>query len=219
MASINRASFAMDHFNDRYFFRPLRAGVELAPSPLRAGLANTIQTLAQPRIFVNDLLQGKVLAAGQDLARFTINLTLGIAGLVDTASWLGLPEHDEDFGQTLCLAGIPFGPYVYFPVLGPSSASEAVSITLDAALAPLDVLLPVFATRSGRARQLAAIRSAHTSLESHTLDLYDFERVAYRQNRMRQVQDQPLSLDGEALQDKAVRAYGTCGYRRPPVTP
>jgi ABC-type transporter lipoprotein component MlaA len=115
-----------------------------------------------------------------------------------------------------CRWGIPFGPYVYFPVLGPSSAAEAVSVTLDLALAPADLLLPQLAIQSSRRNQLWAIRAAHAE-QGGGVDLYTFERIAYRQDRLRQVRDEPAFVPPTAAELENPRAYGTCGYTRPPA--
>ena len=97
------------------------------PKPLQASISNFFANLGEPWTAINQLLQGRVKMACSDAGRFLVNSTLGVAGLFDVAASMGLPRHQEDFGQTLGVWGLPQGPYIVLPMLGPSSGRGLVS--------------------------------------------------------------------------------------------
>jgi phospholipid-binding lipoprotein MlaA len=103
---------------------------------MRNSVTNFFSNLGLPSTIVNQLLQGKPVAAGQDTLRFAMNLTLGIGGLFDPASDANLPRHDEDLGQTLGRWGVPPGPYLTLPLLGPSHLRDVPSIVANRFLEP-----------------------------------------------------------------------------------
>ena len=210
LASINRGSFALDAFTNRAVFGPVARGVDAATSePVRVGIENVFHNLSMPKLLVATLLQGEPVQAGTELARFVLNTTFGGLGWFDVAAGAGLETADEDMGQVLCAWRVPVGPYVYFPVLGPSSAAEAVSSTLDLGLAPIDLLLPSLARRSGRTRLLAEIEAAAQERPAP----YDYQRVAYQKNRLRHAWDEPGFEAPTSAELEAEVAYGTCGYQ------
>jgi len=107
----NRATFAFNDLLDRMVARPAaRAYKRAVPEPVRHSVSNFVANLAYPTVAVNSALQGKLRDAGSDTARFLVNTVLGIGGLFDPASHMGLAAHDEDFGQTLGAWGVPAGP-------------------------------------------------------------------------------------------------------------
>ena len=93
----------------------------ITPDFIEMGVTNFTQNVEDLSIGVNNILQGKIKSGFSDLGRFTINSTIGIAGFLDIASDIGLEKHDEDFGQTLAVWGVPDGPYLVLPGLGPST--------------------------------------------------------------------------------------------------
>ncbi len=93
---------------------------------MRTGVSNFFSNLGYTKVMINDLLQGKVRQFFADTARLVVNTTIGIGGLFDPASQLGLATHDEDFGQTLGKWGVPPGPYMMLPLLGPSTTRDSV---------------------------------------------------------------------------------------------
>ncbi len=213
LAPINQRAFALDGFSHRVAFDPLSRGADaLTSESVRRGLGNVFHNLSTPKLVVSALLQGKLGAAGDELARFAINSPFGLLGLFDVAAGAGLESHDEDMGQVLCVWRVPVGPYVYFPVLGPSSAAEAVSITLDLGLAPADVLLPYLSRHSSRTRLL---RSIEASAPERPVP-YDYQRVAYQKNRLRAARDEPGFEAPSAEELRTETAYGTCGYQGAP---
>jgi len=99
----------------------------VAPAPVETSISNFFSNLGEPWTAINQLLQGRVKMAGSDTGRFLVNSTLGVAGFFDVAASMGLPRHQEDFGQTLGVWGLPQGPYIVLPMLGPSSGRGLVS--------------------------------------------------------------------------------------------
>ncbi|HET8731464.1 MAG TPA: MlaA family lipoprotein [Moraxellaceae bacterium] len=128
----NRRVFRFNDTLDRYALKPVAKGYRaVTPRPLRAGITNFFRNLKMPVVMLNDLLQGKVRAAGQDLSRFVVNSTLGFVGFVDASTVLGIPLNDEDFGQTLGKWGVASGPYVVLPFFGPSTIRDGVGTGVD----------------------------------------------------------------------------------------
>lgn len=123
----NRVMYDINDLGDRYLARPVAQAYEAGtPTIFRIGANNFLENLSYPITIVNDFLQGKVAQGGRDLARFAINSTIGLFGLFDPASAAGLEIHDEDFGQTFAVWGLPQGPYLVVPVFGPYTVSSAV---------------------------------------------------------------------------------------------
>lgn len=129
---VNRATHRFNDAIDRNVLRPVATGYRNhVPQLIRNGIDNVLEHLAFPTTIVNDFLQLKVKDGLIDLGRFTVNSTLGLAGILDPASAFGIPRNDEDFGQTLGRWGVPSGPYLVLPLLGPSTARDAPSIVAD----------------------------------------------------------------------------------------
>src|SRR6202020_473458 len=126
--SWNRGVYKVNDKLDRAIAKPIaRTYVKAVPAPARTGVSNFFANLRTTTVMVNDALQGKFLAAGNDLGRFLLNSTLGVGALLDPASSAGLVKNDEDFGQTLGHWGVHAGPFVELPILGPSDLRDAPS--------------------------------------------------------------------------------------------
>ncbi len=129
---LNRATYAFNDALDRMLARPAaRAYKRAVPAQARKAVSNFLANLSYPTVIVNDALQGKLRDAGSDTLRFLTNTTIGIGGLFDPASHFGLAAHDEDFGQTLGVWGVPAGPYVVLPFVGPSDLRDAPGRVVD----------------------------------------------------------------------------------------
>jgi len=100
---------------------------KVLPAPVQTSVSNAFANLADPWTAMNQLLQGRVKLAASDTGRFVVNSTVGIAGLFDVATPMGMPRHQEDIEQTLGVWGVPQGPYIVLPMLGPSSGRGLVS--------------------------------------------------------------------------------------------
>ena len=125
--SWNRGVYKVNDKLDRAVAKPVaRTYVRAVPKPVRTGVSNFFENLRQPTVMVNDVLQGKFKAAANDLARFVLNLTVGVGGLLDPATQAGLDLNNEDFGQTLGHWGVHPGPFVEIPLLGPSDVRDGL---------------------------------------------------------------------------------------------
>jgi phospholipid-binding lipoprotein MlaA len=133
----NRKMYAFNRGLDKAVIRPVTVGYRTAvPAAARRGASNALDNVDEPLSFFNALLQGKVKAAFRAVDRFVINSTLGVGGLADHATDMGLPKQQEDFGQTLAAWGIGSGPYVMLPFFGPSTLRDSVGLGVDLATDP-----------------------------------------------------------------------------------
>jgi phospholipid-binding lipoprotein MlaA len=210
---VNRATFEFNDGFDQVLLKPVAEGYRFVmPTPARAAVTNFFANLQDPWIAVNQLLQGKPRLAIDDLARFVWNSTIGLLGLIDVASDMGLPKHKEDFGQTMAVWGIDFGPYVVLPILGPSSVRDGIGLIPDA-YAYLPWQIPKWADFSHRVtwqwsltgldlvQTRANLLDATNILEEAALDRYAFVRNAYFQRRRYLIYDgdpPPLPADKES---------------------
>ena len=189
----NRKVFAFNEGVDRYTLKPTaKAYVKVVPKPVRTTVTNFFTNLGYPITIVNQLLQGKLKAAGQDTLRFAMNTTLGIGGLFDPASDANLPRHDEDFGQTLGKWGVPAGPYVMLPLLGPSQLRDVPSHVVNRFLEPFYWYDYGAERWISLGLSLVDMRARLLPLEAtlaRTYDRYGFIRDAFIQRRLYQVFD------------------------------
>ena len=121
---INRLTFEINETLDKVIAKPTANFYSKFPTPIKKGVTNLFDNLEEINTSVNQALQGKPLTALNDFTRFVINSTIGIAGIFDVATAMGLKRHEEDFGQTLAVWGVPAGPYVMLPVLGPHTLRD-----------------------------------------------------------------------------------------------
>lgn len=187
--------------------RPVSEVVKTAiPGPVHDRLRDLNSNVKEPRIFVNNVLQGRFEAAGRTGARFLLNSTFGVGGLFDIASREGLSQQSGDFGQTLFVWGVAEGPYVVRPYLGPSTLRDAVGQTVDMFSNPVGwVLAPQLAVTVGTAGldavdQLGQLKQA----EDASIDFYSFIRSSYYQMRraeLREAVGLPDVVDSPALDD------------------
>ncbi len=134
----NRRLFSVHEAIDGAVLEPVARGYRaITPSPVRSGVTNFLRNLKSPVVLANDLLQGEVGRAGVTVARFGLNTTVGVLGLFDPATGVGLERHDEDFGQTLAVWGVDSGPYLFIPVLGPTNLRDGLGQIVDWAFDPL----------------------------------------------------------------------------------
>ena len=125
---LNRATFAFNQALDGIVFKPVAKAYRVLPSPVKTGVSNSLDNLSNLVTIPNNILQGDFAEAGINTGRFIINTTVGILGIVDVANYLGMPEYKkEDYGQSLAKQGVGPGCYVVLPVLGPSTARDAIA--------------------------------------------------------------------------------------------
>ena len=121
----NRAMYSVNDALDRAALKPVAKAYDaVLPLPVRAGVGNFFGNTGDLWIGINDVMQGKFADAGIDVARLLVNSTLGIFGLFDVASEIGLEKHEEDFGQTMAVWGVPSGPYLFWPLIGPRTVRD-----------------------------------------------------------------------------------------------
>jgi phospholipid-binding lipoprotein MlaA len=121
----NRAVFKFNETMDKAIAKPAaRVYTKVVPRPIRTSLHNVLDNARYPTVVVSQLLQGKLQDTGRDTGRLLVNSIMGLGGLFDVASDLGLERHNEDFGQVLGKWGVPAGPYLMLPVLGPSTMRD-----------------------------------------------------------------------------------------------
>jgi phospholipid-binding lipoprotein MlaA len=189
----NRKVFAVNQAVDRATLKPVAKAYESTlPQWMRNSVTNFFKNLDMPITIANQLLQGKPKQAGQDTLRFAMNTTLGIGGLFDPASDANLPVHDEDFGQTLGRWGVPPGPFLMLPLLGPSHVRDLPSNVFNR------FLQPFYWYNYGNERwislglSLLDKRARLLPLDAtlaRAYDPYAFIRDAYMQRRLYQVWD------------------------------
>jgi phospholipid-binding lipoprotein MlaA len=136
--SLNRPLYNFNTTLDNGLTKRLATGYKkILPSPVRKGVSNFFQNLTTPRSVINNLLQGKPQRGLSEFGRFIFNSTIGVGGLIDVASMSGMEEYREDFGQTAAVWGVPDGPYVMLPLLGPQTLRDAIMLPLDIIADPL----------------------------------------------------------------------------------
>lgn len=190
----NRAVFAFNDGLDRAVLKPVATGYEEAvPVPAKTGVSNFFGNIADVFIGVNNLLQGKVRDGASDFGRFAVNSTIGVLGLIDWASDMGLEKHDEDFGQTFGRWGVGPGAYVMVPVYGPRTARDTVGLAADVSADPVGNMGNVPARNTLLVTRLvserAALLPADKVIEEAALDKYSYIRDAYLQRRRNLIYD------------------------------
>ena len=195
LEGFNRAMYTFNDKLDKYALKPLAKGYRaITPTPVRKSVSNFFSNLHEPMVMLNNLLQGKPGQAASDLGRLLINSTVGIAGLFDVSTKIGLPKHNEDFGQTLAVWGVGDGPYLVLPFFGPSNLRDGVSLPVDWETYPPNHM----EERSTRDKLLlveiidkrAQLLDASDILEQAAgRDPYVFVREASRQRRLNQIYD------------------------------
>tara|TARA_B100002051_G_scaffold44319_1_gene38739 strand:- start:5492 stop:6184 length:693 start_codon:yes stop_codon:yes gene_type:complete len=174
----------------------------ITPDFIEIGVTNFTQNVEDLSIGVNNILQGKIKSGFSDLGRFTINSTIGIAGFLDIASDMGLEKHDEDFGQTLAVWGVPDGPYLVLPGLGPSTMRDTLAMIPDAFLTPLWLIDHDRTSYSLTTIDLIDTRARYLGLESVVIgDEYLFYRDAYLQSRQFEIKDGQIEDDFDDFDD------------------
>lgn len=193
---------------DDYVMKPVAEGYQfVTPSVMDQGVTNFFSNVDDIGVIANDLLQFKLLQTGQDTGRFLVNTTLGLGGFIDVASKLDLQKHNEDLDQTLGAWGIPSGPYLVLPVLGPSTPRGVVGVAGDTASNPINWVSPAaIPWGAGGLRTIdmrADLLSATKIMDEASVDRYEFIRNAYFQQRNYLIHDgnPPLDEDMEKEMD------------------
>ena len=216
LEKMNRGIFVFNETLDQYAIAPVATAWDfVVPGEVQNAIDRFFGNLNMPIVFMNDVLQAKPMAASWDVFRFVVNSTFGVAGLFDVATHVEIPENDEDFGQTLGYWGVPQGPYIMLPILGPSSLRDGTGLIVDTAASSYAYFTPFWldivalsgaetwgASVGLKAFELMNLRAIYLEeIESSRADAFDyyvFVRNAYLQNRRAKVADQK---DAAALDD------------------
>ena len=203
--SMNRKTFAFNEWVDIHILMPIAKGWDfIAPTPVQTGIANVFETSNMSVVFLNDVLQLKPVEAGEDLARFMVNATVGIGGIFDVATKVGIPRNEEDFGQTLGYWGVPPGPYLVLPIFGASNPRDTVGLIADTASHPWTYFVDWYVSVPVSVFEFVNLRTIFLEdideLRATALDFYVFQRNAYIQTRYLQVNDLE-SLEPETEDD------------------
>lgn len=192
----NRKIYAFNEMVDNVALRPLAEGYRRAvPELARTGVDNFFGNLADIWSAVNKLLQGKVMQSAQMTLRVATNTVFGLAGVLDPATEFGLERQPEDFGQTLGIWGVPVGPYLVLPILGPSTLRDTAALPLDRGVASPSRYLggstnaQVGVTGVQLVAARAGLLSTSKLLGEVALDKYSFLRDAYLARRRNQLFD------------------------------
>ncbi|MBV9332140.1 MAG: VacJ family lipoprotein [Alphaproteobacteria bacterium] len=191
----NRFFFGVTQKADKVVLKPAaKAYVAIVPQVARDGIHNMLVNVNLPVVFGNEVLQGSEKSAAQTLGRFVVNTTVGVGGIFDIATKLGIPSDDQDGGITLGKWGISEGPYLFLPLLGPSSPRDVVGRVGDTYLQPLHYAdfpgdLTLSYARQGMSilDQRSAALDTLDSIERTSVDFYATTRSLYRQHRNAQI--------------------------------
>lgn len=195
LESYNRAIFAFNDAVDKALFKPVAIAYQtVLPGPVVTGISNFFSNLNDVVVLANDLLQLKLHQAAMDSSRIVFNSTFGVLGLIDVASHMELPKHDEDFGQTLGYWGIGQGFYFVLPILGPSTLRDGIGLVGDFYTNPT-----TWATDSESVQwslwglnlvnRRAGLLRIERAFSENQIDSYSFQRSAYLQLRRSLVYD------------------------------
>jgi phospholipid-binding lipoprotein MlaA len=199
----NRAIFRFNQGVDETVLVPVAKTYRtVLPPPVRQSVHDFLQNLGEPVVFAHDVLQGQLGLAANTVGRFAINTTLGVGGLFDPATQIGLPYHTNDLGITLATWGFPEGPYIMVPVLGPSNPRDLIGQVGDSYADPGNRVASAYhfmwasfarAAASGIDERSRNIENL-ADIERTSLDYYATIRSLYRQRRAAQIRHEPENL-------------------------
>ena len=211
---VNRASYRVNAVLERAVVRPVISAYEaVVPRPVRTSVHNFIDNWNEPVVFVNDGLQLNARNAGSAALRFSINTTLGVLGLFDVASHMGVDKHDNAFAMTLGRYGVASGPYLYLPLVGPSSVRDATGAVVDFLTNPITQVRRIKSESVEVAQEIATtvdspvesvlaavdIRTendpALRDIEATATDPYATLRAAYLQRTAAQIAGDQITLE------------------------
>jgi phospholipid-binding lipoprotein MlaA len=184
----NRGVSSFNDGLDRAVLKPVASAyVAVTPSPVRLGVTNFFSNLQDAWTTVNSVLQLRPLKALESLTRFGVNTFFGFGGVLDIASEMNLQKHNEDLGKTLGRWGVPSGPYIVLPILGPSTLRDSVTAVVETQYDPVSQITPTAARNATTALRVVNTRANFlrfgSLLDDVALDKYSFTRDAYLAKR------------------------------------
>ncbi|MCB2098277.1 MAG: VacJ family lipoprotein [Parvularculaceae bacterium] len=191
----NRKMFSAHLFLDRNLLVPAAKGYRaVTPKKGRRGIRRFLANIRAPGVFVNDILQGEFGRAGETLSRFVVNTTIGAGGFADPAAQIGIASHSEDFGQTLAVWGVDSGPFLFLPLVGPTTSRDSFGQIVQIGMDPLFYVRTPPAdiaryTRAGVGGVSAREQFLDplAEIEAKSLDYYASFRSFYLQARKREI--------------------------------
>ena len=199
--SFNRKIFAVNLALDRSVLKPVAKSYLSVPQPVRTSVRNFRNNLISPVTLSNDTLQGSWSRAGVTMSRLLINSTIGVLGLFDPSTAMGLPRHTEDFGQTLAVYGVSEGAYMYVPLLGPGPPRDMAGLIVDTAFNPITYMGDNRLEGAALSFAVGGVDSRANNLdvideiERSSVDFYASVRSLYRQNRESEIANGETNLD------------------------
>lgn len=227
LQGFNRAMFSFNEGLDKAILKPVAQGYDkVLPQVVSDRVSSFFSNLEDPMIGVNQLLQGKPDLFVSDLSRFLVNSTFGVLGLFDPASSMGMPKHEEDFGQTFGVWGADPGPYLVLPVFGPSNIRDGVGLGFDIYFDPIWGGLGDDRVRWGMLAVKwidirAGLLRAERILKQADSDQYAFVRESFLQRRASLIHDgaPPLDDEFELFEEDLYLDEGPQGEEPPPGDP
>jgi phospholipid-binding lipoprotein MlaA len=223
----NRAMFAFNEGLDTAVIKPVARGYDaVLPTPVRTGVTNFFGNIEDLMIGANNLLQGKVPDGITDLGRFLVNSTIGVLGLIDWASDMGLEKHNEDFGQTFGRWGVGNGAYVVLPLFGSRTVRDTVGLIVDTKTDPINRMRRIASRNSLQALRIVNTRAnllpAEKVVEEAAIDKYSYMRDAYLQRRRSLIHDgnapREPDADAEQIERPVTAEPGNAGKSLEPLT-
>jgi phospholipid-binding lipoprotein MlaA len=220
--SYNRAVFDFNDRVDAAVMKPVAVTyAKVTPEFVQIGVGNFFGNINDVPTALNNFLQARPANGASDVVRVLVNSTIGIAGVFDVAKSMGLPKHDQDFGQTLGRWGVPSGPYLVLPLIGPTTTRDGAAMLVDFETDPWGYVYPVRLRNTGIAIRLidhrAYMLDTSTLIEDAALDRYEFVRDSYLQKRENKIYkgeqhdppddkpnsaDEPHDLSGAKTEEK-----------------
>ncbi len=196
---VNRKIYTFNDKLDTYVAKPISdAYIWVTPQFVQTGIANFFNNLNDISVVMNDTLQGKFDQGAEDTGRFLLNSTVGLLGVFDVAKEVGLEKHNEDFAQTLAVWGVPEGPYLVLPVLGPATSRGIPGAVVDTASNPTSYVgfpVQLLSMLNSRANAEGSLKF----IDEAALDPYVFTREAFLQHRNYLIKDGQVEVSNDAL--------------------
>lgn len=225
---MNRKIFDLNLFLDRILFKPVtKIYIAVVPEAGRDALMHMLENMKEPVVVINNVLQGQPNRAGIAVGRFVVNTTAGIAGLMDVAKKWGLDKQSGDFGQTLFVWGLPEGPYLVLPVLGPSNPRDAFGMAADSYIDPFSYLatmedldeIEIARYVAGGIDQRARVMDVLDDLQKNSLDFYAQLRSLAQQRRAAELRHGKAAEPGPNFYDVPDKAAPRSAAKPPPAPP
>jgi phospholipid-binding lipoprotein MlaA len=191
--SVNRSIYGFNMKADKYVLKPIATAYDkVTPEPVQQGVRNFFSNLKSPATLVNELLQGRPMDSAETLGRFAVNTTVGVVGIFDPASSIGLARRNEDFGQTFAVWGWENSNYVVLPLLGPRTLRDTAGFVGDSAISPLSQVGSDGVVIGLKSLEITDKRKQMLPLDdvrANAIDEYVMMRDAWAQGRQHEIRE------------------------------